>query len=149
MQIIDYATEQGFGYLSAPDTQLAESYEKISFCLINSIRVRFGLPVLQYDTNMAKIAAAHSQDMISRHYFAHLNREGLEVDGRIKAAGYSYRCCGENIAKDHPSAMSAHENYLNSPGHRDNILGDFKHVGVGVKMDGKSILQTQVFVTYS
>ena len=148
VQIIDYATEQGFGYLSAPDTQLTESYEKISFCLINSIRVRFGLQVLQYDTNMAKVAAAHSQDMMNRNYFAHLNREGLEVDGRIKAAGYSYRRCGENIAKDHPSAVSAHENYLNSPGHRDNILGDFKHVGVGVKMDGKSILQTQVFVTY-
>ncbi len=148
VQIIDYATEQGFGYLSAPDTKLAESYERISFYLINSIRVRFGKPVLQYDNNMAKVAAAHSQDMITRRYFDHLNPQGQKVDGRIEAAGYSYRSCGENIAKDHPSAISAHENYLNSPGHRDNILGDFKHLGVGVRMDGKSILQTQVFVTY-
>lgn len=148
VQIIEYSTEQNTGGLPNPDTELAKSYERISFYLINSIRVRFGKPVLQYDNNMAKVAAAHSQDMITRRYFDHLNPQGQKVDGRIEAAGYSYRSCGENIAKDHPNAISAHENYLNSPRHRDNILGDFKHLGVGVRMDGKSILQTQVFVTF-
>ncbi len=148
IQIIDYSTEQRFDFLPAPDSQTAESYENISFYLINSIRVRFNKPVLQYDNNMAKVAAAHSEDMIRRFYFNHINPDGQDPGERIEAAGYNYRSYAENIAKDHPGAISAHESYMNNSGHRTNILGNYKYVGIGVGMAFESVLQTQVFITY-
>ncbi len=148
VQVIDYNTEQSFGYFPAPSQEYTDSYEKIGFYLINSIRVRFNLPVLLYDNNMAKIAAAHSQDMIDRNFFAHENPDKKRNADRIKEAGYSYRRCAENIAKNHPNAINAHEAYMNSSGHRSNILLDVKYVGIGVRMVQGSILQTQVFITY-
>jgi len=149
VQIIDYSTEQRFGFLPAPDSQTAESYEKISFYLINSIRARNNKPVLQYDNSIAQIASAHSEDMIRCSYFSHVNPDGLDPGKRILAAGYNYRSYAENIAQDHPGAISAHESYMNSSGHRANILGNYKYVGIGVGMAFESVLQTQLFITYA
>lgn len=78
IQIIDYSTEQNFGGMPAPDKGFADSYERISFYLINSTRKIFNRPILQYDDNMAKIAAAHSHDMLNRSFFSHINPDGLD-----------------------------------------------------------------------
>lgn len=148
VQVLDFPTEQSFGLSPAPGKAFTDSYEKIGFYLINSIRVRSNLAVLQYDNNMAKVAAMHSQDMIDRSFFNHVNPDGLDFGGRIHAAGYKYRLCSENIAKGCPGAIVAHEGYMNSAGHRDNILGNAEFVGIGVRMGQGSILQTQLFITF-
>jgi uncharacterized protein YkwD len=149
VQIIDYATEQHIGLYPAPDNSFIESYERISFYLINSIRVRLNISRLQYDINMAAIAASHSQDMIDHNYFDHIDSEKKRVGDRITSAGFQWSYCGENIAKDSSSAVYAHENYMNSETHRNVILnGNYRFVGVGVRMTRDTILQTEVFIAY-
>jgi uncharacterized protein YkwD len=148
VQIIDYSTEQSIGLYPTPNKGFIDSYERISFHLINATRVRFNKSRLQYDNNMAEVAAAHSQDMIDRSFFDHINPDGLRVGDRIEEAGYRNFSCAENLAKDHSGAISAHENYMNSSGHRENILGnEYKYVGVGVRMTKDAILQSQVYIT--
>lgn len=149
IQIIDYAIEQSIGLYPAPDEEFTESYEDISFYLINTIRVRLNKSRLQYDKNMAVIAASHSQDMIDHNYFEHVDSKGKRVGDRVTSAGFNWSYCGENIAKDSSSAVYAHENYMNSQSHRDVILNsNYKFVGVGVRMTWNTILQTEVFITY-
>ena len=149
IQIINTATELSYRDWPTSDKGFTDSYERISFYLINSTRVNFNKPILQYDKNMAKIAAAHSQDMIDRSFFDHINPSGKTHGNRIEAAGYQYATCAENIAKDCPGAAFAHQAYMNSPGHRENILRDIDYVGIGVRVGKGSILQTELFISYS
>lgn len=152
VQIIDHATELNYTD-AANDQSFINSSETIGFYLINSIRVRFKKPVLTRDNNMVIIARTHSQDMINRSFFSHTNPDGQSPGDRVKAAGYEYQKCAENISRNYPaSIISAHENLMNSAGHRKNILGDTKNVGVGIQVvmkDGKqTMFQTQLFITY-
>ena len=152
VQIIDHATE--LNYTDATnDSAFISSSEDIGFYLINSIRVRFRIPILSKDNKMAQVARAHSQDMINRSFFSHTNPDGQSPGDRVKAAGYEYQKCAENISRNYPaSVISAHESLMNSAGHRKNILGDTKNVGVGIQVvmkDGKqTMFQTQLFITY-
>jgi uncharacterized protein YkwD len=102
---------------------------------------------------MAEIAREHSQDMINRSYTDHYNPDGQGPGDRVKAAGFEFQKCGENISRNYlPSIVSAHESLMNSEKHRENILGDTKNVGIGIRMGvykgNFSMFQTQLFITY-
>ena len=148
VQIIDYATEQSCTSFHAPSTGFTDSYEMLSFYLINASRANFNKSPLQYDKNMAHIAAGHSQDMIDRSFFNHVTPNGQDFRYRINAAGYQFAICAENIAKNCPGAIIAHEAYMNSQNHRNNILGSTERIGIGVRMGEGDILQTELFITY-
>ncbi|MGI6248092.1 MAG: CAP domain-containing protein [Acutalibacteraceae bacterium] len=148
IQVIAYSAEQTLKLLPLPSKQTSDSYEKLSFYLANSIRVRNSLDPVRYDKKLETVSREHSQDMLNRNYFNHNTPEGVTPKQRIQAAGIDYRAFGENIAKNHPSAISTHESYMNSSGHRANILGNFTHLGVGVAMNANALYQTQLFVRY-
>ncbi len=148
IQIIAFAAEQGFGSLPAPNNQISVSYERICFYLTNAARVRNSLPPVRYDKKLEAVCRAHSLDMLKRNYFSHTTPEGIEPKQRIQAAGINYRAFGENIAKNHPGAISSHEGYMNNTRHRASILGNYTHMGVGVAMGTTALLQTQLFVRY-
>ena len=79
------------------------------------------------------VAGAHSQDMIVRNFFDHVNPDGKGPGTRIADAGYSARAWGENIAI-HVGAAEAHDSLFLSAGHRENILRDiYRELGVGVR----------------
>jgi uncharacterized protein YkwD len=131
----------------------ANGAEQQMFNLINQDRAANGKPALVFNAALGNIARGgnisvcpgetvhgRSQDMIERNYFSHsIPSCGQAVWPAITAAGVQYSSAGENIAWNNysPQATSvdqANTQFMNSAGHRANILGDFNQVGVGAWM---------------
>ena len=115
----------------------------------NAERVRRGLRALTVDQRLAAAAQAHSADMVQRGFFAHESPDGRQVWDRAVAAGYAYRKVAENIAAGQRSAEEVVRGWMESPGHRANILdGDLTQIGVGRAEGGSyGVYWTQVFGT--
>lgn len=106
--------------------------------LVNQERAKAGCQPLTADSRLATAARLHSQDMADRNYFDHTTPDGVTFDKRITNAGYNWSNAGENIAKGQKDAASVMQSWMNSPGHRANILNcKFKNIGVGLAYDGK------------
>ncbi|MFN8665230.1 MAG: CAP domain-containing protein [Thermomicrobiales bacterium] len=103
--------------------------------LINNFRAQNGQPALVRNGKLDTAALNHSRDMANRGFFSHTSPEGGTPDQRIAAAGYSYSWWGENIYKSAPgddSAQSAFTSWVNSSGHRANMLSsNFTQIGIG------------------
>jgi uncharacterized protein YkwD len=100
--------------------------------LVNSERLKAGCPALNVSHQLSAAAQGHSQDMALDDYFSHTSKNGRSPWDRIRATGYEYRSAGENIAADYPTAASAVNAWMDSPGHRANILNcGFEETGVG------------------
>jgi uncharacterized protein YkwD len=87
--------------------------------------------------------------MASRGYFDHTTPDGVTFDKRITAAGYRWSNAAENIAKGQSTPAAVMQSWMNSPGHRANILNcKLKNIGVGLAYDSRnSPLWTQDFAT--
>lgn len=149
IQLIEKNVEETLlGFYGTPSEDLRISFEKQVFDLANAVRVRSGLPSFQWDDQAAVAASKQSIDMAKRNFFSHINPDGKGPSDRLDKEGIAWRKSGENIAAGQTSAIFAHENWMNSIGHRENILGDFKKLGVGVHFGGNySIYYTQKFYT--
>lgn len=121
------------------------AHERQILDLTNVIRYRNKLPALTALDTAANVARLHSKDMEMNQYFDHVSTiTGLDPFERLKQAGVTYKMAGENIAAGFPDAIEAYESWMNSPGHRKNILEKgFRQLGVGVYLD----YYTQDFVT--
>jgi len=124
--------------MTAEETQLVN--------LINSERTKRGLAALKINNAVANVARAHSQDMLTNNYFDHNNLKGGSPFTRLSNAGIAYRTAGENIAIN-VSVPNAHTAFMNSAGHRANILkSDYTQVGVGIVHSGSRIWVTENFI---
>ncbi len=127
--------------------------EMEAFDLVNDERIAEGLDALLMDEDVRTVARAHSQDMADRDFFAHNNPDGESPFDRLHNAGITFITAGENIAwnLNHPTpAATAVDGWMNSTGHRENILREsFEHTGMGVAQgaDGGYYF-TQVFTAY-
>jgi uncharacterized protein YkwD len=148
-QLIEKETELALsGYFGKPSKALSESFERQIFDLANAVRAREGKSAFIYDEKAATVARNHSLDMYTNKYFNHTNQNGKSPFDRMKASQLLYKSAGENIAFGQTSAIFAHEDWMNSPGHRKNILGQYERIGVGVAMGEKNnIYYTQDFYT--
>ncbi|MGH7204340.1 MAG: CvpA family protein [Candidatus Levyibacteriota bacterium] len=109
--------------------------EQEMFRLVNTERIKQGLPPVAFDNQLRDVARAHSQDMFERGYFSHYTPEGKSPFDRMEAANVNYQYAGENLALA-PSTPLAMQGLMNSPGHRANILSpNFHTIGIGV-IDG-------------
>ena len=98
----------------------------------NQARVDNGLAPFSWSVQLAAVAEAHSQDMCDRDFFAHINPDGLTPFDRMHEAGLSFGFAAENIAYGSPDAQVIHDGWMNSPGHRANILnGNLRQLGIG------------------
>ncbi|MEU6666704.1 CAP domain-containing protein [Streptomyces sp. NPDC046727] len=115
--------------------------------LTNAERGRAGLPALATDPLLTAAAQAHCADMVARDFYAHTSPDGGEPWDRAAAAGARRRTIGENIACGQRSPAEVVEGWMNSPGHRANILGrEFTHLGVGFAGGGRAgTYWTQLF----
>jgi uncharacterized protein YkwD len=115
--------------------------------LTNRERARAGLPALSPDPLLAAAAQAHSADMAARDFYSHTAPDGGGPRDRAAAAGSARRTIGENIACGQRSAADVVRGWMNSPGHRANILEpDFTHIGVGFAGGGRAgTYWTQLF----
>ncbi|SES43009.1 Uncharacterized conserved protein YkwD, contains CAP (CSP/antigen 5/PR1) domain [Streptomyces sp. yr375] len=115
--------------------------------LTNRERTRTGLRPLAVDPSLTAAAQAHSADMVARAFYSHTSPEGGRPWDRAAAAGSTRRTIGENIACGQRSAAEVVDGWMNSPGHRANILEPaFTHIGVGYEGGGPSgTYWTQLF----
>ena len=124
------------------------AWEQEVFNLVNQIREENGLPPFVYNGTLAETARAHSQDMVDRNFFNHNNPDGQSPFDRMKANGIRYSMAAENIAAGYPSPEAVVEGWMNSEGHRANILGSCKELGVGLALGGSyGYYWTQCFAT--
>jgi len=89
---------------------------------INQARARNGLVQLTYNSSLNSAAKIKSQDMLEKNYFSHTSPDGTSDFDFIKASGYIYSFAGSNIAKGKFSEQSVFDSWMNSTGHRANIL---------------------------
>ncbi|MDX2573316.1 CAP domain-containing protein, partial [Streptomyces scabiei] len=115
--------------------------------LTNGERAGAGLPPLSPDARLTAAAQAHSADMVARAFYAHTSPDGGEPWHRATAAGSTHRSVGENIACGQRSAAEVVRGWMDSPGHRANILKrGFTHIGVGFVGGGEAgTYWTQLF----
>lgn len=129
---------------------------------INAARATHGSsPQLRWEDRLSAVARAHSEDMTSRNYFSHDTPEGLGPSDRIDKAGYScwkrsHYGVAENLTieladadLDH-IARKAVQSWMNSPGHRTNLLGrQYDRTGIGASFGRwrgySAVYLTQVF----
>lgn len=106
--------------------------------LVNQERARAGLAALQADVDATKAAKAHCEDMSGRNYFDHVSPEGWQPADRFRmVGGRGSQFVGENIAMGQRTAADVMTAWMNSPGHRANILDTrYTHLGVGLDQDG-------------
>ena len=112
----------------APAASLAEQV----LTLVNQQRQAAGVKPLQLNDQLTATATAHSQDMALNDYFGHPGLDGRSPEARILAGGYNAFITSENIAAGLASPESVVQAWMDSPGHRANILnGKLSEMGVG------------------
>ncbi|MBA2877202.1 uncharacterized protein YkwD [Anoxybacillus kamchatkensis] len=125
--------EKKDGFYGNPNNELRTAYEYQIFDLVNAARLKNRAPLLSWDGKIAHTARKHSEDMANNRYFSHTNLRGQSPFDRMRIDGISYSTAGENIAYGQFNAIFAHEAWMNSLGHRQNILNpSFHRLGVGV-----------------
>lgn len=103
------------------------------FSLTNSSRIEYSLKALTVNSQLTKAAQNKANDMLAKQYFAHVSPDGHNPWYWIKNTGYNYLAAGENLAVDFTQAESVETAWMNSPGHRANILNpNFEEIGVGI-----------------
>lgn len=124
-----------FGFLQrtllfSPE-MLATIYPNIVATLSNENRKTFNLPELTYNPLLEEAARLKAEDMVLQGYFAHVSPQGVDPWHWIKKAGYEYEYAGENLAINFSDSSDVTKAWMESPGHRANILnGKFTEVGV-------------------
>ncbi len=100
--------------------------------LVNKERASNGLQSLALDSQLAKLAQMKAEDMAKNGYFSHTSPTYGSAFDMMKTYGVSYKTAGENIAKGQKTAQSVMNGWMNSSGHRANILkSDYTKIGVG------------------
>ncbi|GLC89141.1 CAP domain-containing protein [Lysinibacillus piscis] len=121
------------------------AFEQEVVKLTNAERTKAGLAPFQTDDKLMAAAREKSLDMQSKNYFSHTSPTFGSPFDRMKALGISYKSAGENIAQGQRTPQEVVQAWMDSPGHRANILNaKFTHIGVGYVKTGN--YWTQQFI---
>ena len=121
------------------------SFEDEVVRLVNVERSKRGLRELVQDWELSRVARIKSQDMHDKRYFSHTSPTYGSPFDMMKSFGIKYRSAGENIARGQATPAAVVNAWMNSSGHRANILNSsFTHIGVGYVADGR--YWTQMFI---
>ncbi|MDJ1132537.1 CAP domain-containing protein [Streptomyces iconiensis] len=123
--------ETGNGGTSSTTSDPETAAEREVLALVNQERAKEGCKPVRADGDLAELAAGFSEDMAKRGFFAHTSPDGKSPWDRAEALGIS-DLGGENIARGQANAQSVMDSWMNSPGHKANILNcDYRTMGVG------------------
>ncbi|WP_409273615.1 SafA/ExsA family spore coat assembly protein [Neobacillus sp. SCS-31] len=127
----------------------AKSVEQQVISLTNQERAKHGLKALAHDWELSRVARYKSVDMRDKNYFSHTSPTYGSPFTMMKNFGVAYRSAGENIAAGQTTAAEVVRAWMNSPGHRKNILSrDYTHIGVGYAAGGSQRhYWTQMFIS--
>jgi uncharacterized YkwD family protein len=130
---------------STPASSAVSAYEQKVVELTNQERAKNGLKPLALDTELSKVAREKSRDMQNKGYFSHTSPTYGSPFDMMKKFGISYRSAGENIAMGQRTPEEVVKAWMNSSGHRANILNSsYTHIGVGHIATGN--YWTQMFI---
>ena len=125
------------GIPDAPDSGSTSGYAQQVLTLVNRERAANGLSALRLDDTLSRFAAVKSQDMHDNGYFSHTSPTYGSPFDMMKSFGVSYNYAGENIAMGYATPEAVVSAWMNSAGHRANILSaSFTAMGVGYVADG-------------
>lgn len=130
---------------SAGDNKTVSDYEKEVVNLVNNIRKEYGLSPLKLNSELSAVARLKSSDMREKGYFSHTSPTYGSPFDMMKTFGIKYRTAGENIAMGYRTPQAVVDGWMNSKGHRENILNSsFTEIGVGYIANGN--YWTQMFI---
>ncbi len=116
--------------------------------LVNAERKKAGVPLLTLSTDVSSVAQVKSSDMAKNGYFDHNSPTYGSPFSMLTSFGVSYRSAGENIAKGQQSASAVMKAWMNSSGHKANILSkNFTQLGVGYSANNGSPVWVQMFIS--
>jgi uncharacterized protein YkwD len=129
-----------------------EDLRSHALALVNDSRQKQGLPALKHDEALTQAAQRHAEDMAREGYFAHVSPRGETIRERYVAAGGVAGFVAENIAEctycrpDRQRIEELHRGWVNSPGHRANILAHgLEGFGFGLAVEGSRLYAVQTF----
>ncbi len=127
---------------------IISQYEQEVASLVNKERVRRGLAPLKYNYDLGWIARLKSKDMVNKNYFSHYSPTYGSPFKMMESRGIRFVAAGENIAKGQKTPAEVMKGWMNSPGHRNNILSPiYKEIGVGVaQLKNGTFCWTQMFI---
>ena len=100
---------------------------------MNAERQARGLGPLRLDSRLSAAASDRARDMFDKHYFDHVAPDGTQLFVWVKRHSYRYSIVGENLAEGYRTASGIVDGWMDSPGHRANILGrSFQDVGLSI-----------------
>ena len=134
--------------INIPNAPEFRGFENEVVRLVNVERARAGLPPLTENWEVSRTARFKSQDFINRNYFAHNSPTYGTPFQMLNSFGIQFLAAGENIARGQRSPAEVMNSWMNSPGHRANILSpSFNQIGVGIARDSRGTLfWTQMFI---
>ncbi len=117
-------------YAGLDDTQIKYVNEVLQ--LVNEARAKEGLPALALDPGLRQAAQVRASECVGT--FSHTRPNGASYKTAIAEAGVQSGYTGENVATGHTSARQVVQGWLNSPGHRENVLNEnFTRIGIGLE----------------
>lgn len=118
--------------VNIPDLSATKSIGNEVIQLTNQQRAKYGLKPLAADWQLSRVARYKSADMRDKNYFSHNSVTYGSPFTMMRNFGISYRSAAENIAAGQRTANEVVQAWMDSPGHRKNILnGTYTHIGVG------------------
>ncbi|SHH01386.1 SafA/ExsA family spore coat assembly protein [Tepidibacter thalassicus] len=134
--------------ITIPEINDIKSIEQEVIRLVNIERSKRGLPLLSHNWELSRVARYKSQDMIDKNYFSHISPTYKSPFEMMRNFGIKFSYAGENIAYGQRTAQEVMNSWMNSPGHRKNILSpNYTQIGVGlaIKSNGTKYW-TQMFI---
>lgn len=134
--------------ISIPDQAAGGAFELEVVRLVNAERAKYGLKPLAENWELSRVARYKSNDMSDEGYFSHTSPTYGSPFDMMKNFGIKYISAGENIAMGQRSAADVMNGWMNSPGHRGNILNaNFTQIGVGYAVNSRGTpYWTQMFI---
>ena len=131
-----------------PEAAPLKSLEDEVVKLVNQQRAKYGLGPLTVNWELSRCARIKSQDMINRNYFSHTSPTYGSPFNMMENFGLRFSAAAENIAKGQRTPQEVMNAWMNSPGHRANILSkNVTHIGVGAaKSSNGTLYWTQMFM---
>lgn len=131
-----------------PDTKSLQSHEQQVFEIVNRERANRGLPLLKLNAELSRVARFKSQDMIDKNYFSHQSPTYGSPFQMMQKFGLRFSAAGENIAYGQRTAQEVMSTWMNSAGHKANILSQaYTNIGIGVaKAANGTLYWTQMFM---
>ena len=134
--------------VTIPETASLKTLEDKVIALVNKERVSRNLMALKPNTTASYVARLKSQDMVNKNYFSHISPTYGSPFKMMETYGLKFSAAGENIAYGQRTPEEVVRAWMNSPGHRANILSkNYTLIGVGAaKKSNGTLYWTQEFL---